>query len=240
MRNVVDLFVHPDNQTLLWETISRSPSFMIWNVSPQEKERLFQDTVKHFYLQYVSDPFPKMSLQDMNRETIMYMVNWLHRQPSILPSTSPSPPPRRYPENIQQSFETLQKEYEKMSTKPTPTAIDFKEKIEDTPLPNIQELLEKQQRDRENIFVAPAPAPPVPAAVPAPTPSAEINDLLHLCVKELRELKEWVKSLVQQRDVSSPSPSTEIPSSPESAESKSSLQLDVECLPSDSHHLFFA
>ena len=52
-----------------------------------------------------------------------------------------------------------------MMTKPPLPDVEFKEKSDDGPILNIEELIEQQKKERENVFVHP---PPPNAAVSQP------------------------------------------------------------------------
>jgi hypothetical protein len=95
----MSLYVHPENQKLLWTTIQTSPMFR----TDTEHAEWFRSVIETFYanLQHQNDLTPEQ-LRDVNMDTILYMVRELKRRKTAGPEkgggASPSPtrgePPR--------------------------------------------------------------------------------------------------------------------------------------------------
>jgi len=205
------LYVHQENQKLLWTTIQNVP--FIANLPPDFKQDWFRNIIKMFYEQN-PEIRDKSSLQNINKPPLQYMVNSakhiLEQQsqsvrkdkPAISPSAIQSEFTRydsdskKNHEWYSKAFAERQKEYEIMHAKPLAPDIDFSIKLDDSPITNVNELVEKYKREREqdmNVYsnlsnsIIPNPqmksnnnqvqvsvqAPvqsPTPVQVPVPTP----------------------------------------------------------------------
>ena len=175
-----NLYIHSQNQELLWNTISKAPLFQIINTA--YREQWFKNIIKMFYEKnpLINDT---NTLQIINKDTIQYMINDLkHIQQQKNQSQSLPPTPPQY-QNVSQSntplqtnsyvpleqnymgkselmerkqelsnnaFIQRQKEYEKMFEKPTVPEVNFKEKLDDEPISNMEELIERHKKEREN------------------------------------------------------------------------------------------
>lgn len=159
----MNLYIHPDNQTLLWNTINKSIDFINHHATFSEKEVWFQSIIKQFYINNINNSNNK-SLFDLNRETIKFMVDQLKNQTNSNQTTTQisdindvntkiieNPDNKKHQQ--QQSFIELQQEYEKMLSKNAPKSIDFTEKIEDEPITNMDELLEIYKKERESRII---------------------------------------------------------------------------------------
>lgn len=167
-----NLYIHSQNQELLWNTISKAPLFQI--INPAYREQWFKNIIQLFY-----DKYPLVrdsnSLQTINKETIQYMINELkhiqQQKPNYQPPATSQPAPNlqsnsysslepnymgkselmeRKQELSNNAFMQRQKEYEKMFEKPAVPEVNFKEKLDDEPISNIEELIEKHRREREH------------------------------------------------------------------------------------------
>jgi hypothetical protein len=122
-------------------------------------ERWFQNIIKNFYeanLNLTPD-----YLQQLNKTTIAYMINDLkkivgEKQNNIV--YIPEPPKMEFKERRENHHQentdfdnTRQTEYENMFKKPIPKDIDFRDKIDDVPVPegNFSELLQNHIKMRE-------------------------------------------------------------------------------------------
>jgi hypothetical protein len=224
------LYVHPENQTLLWETINKSPLIQqAFQNKYNEKTEWFRGIVKQVYSSIpVGKSLTRDELQQYNRNTITTLLSSVTplgggigthtiRAPggAVAPTTIPQwaqvssatqntpvrqtggvpPPPvsilkepmTEFSRNMgmgkknefQEQFSNRQKEYETMFQKPLPKEINFSETMEDGVITNMEELIQKEKRQREmeisqqfTVGIAP-PVSPVatidPQAPPANT-----------------------------------------------------------------------
>jgi hypothetical protein len=202
-------YIHPDNQTLLWNTIQKAPNFEKLGIN---KTQWFKSIIQDFYENEGKFIRTQIDLQNINKSTIAYMVHALKQMSTSLPSTSGSA------ERISQyndEFNHRQKEYEMMNAKPLPPQIDqVNEKIADEAITNMDELIRQQlnQREQELKMFGQSPQQLPPSAtkqdnVPIePTTEKKSvtwkNDIDRKEIDELREmvlqLKETVESLKKQ------------------------------------------
>ena len=70
-------YIQQDNQKLLWDVSQKMPN--IRNVFPEmtQQERWFKDVIQYFYEQNKFETLSKHRLENLNKETIKYMINSL-------------------------------------------------------------------------------------------------------------------------------------------------------------------
>ena len=217
-------YIHPDNQTLLWNTIQKAPNFEKLGIN---KTQWFKSIIQDFYENEGKFIRTQIDLQNINKSTIAYMVHALKQMNATLPSTSGSaermssalPSTSGSAERMTQyndEFNNRQKEYEMMNAKPLPPQMDqVNEKIADEAITNMDELIRQQlnQREQELKMFGQSPQQLPPSAVKSETVSIEPiamekksvswkNDIDRKEIDELREmliqLKETVESLKKQ------------------------------------------
>ena len=169
-------YINPSNQTILWNVIQKIKLFQI--IPKDEQEMWFKEIIGSFYKQNKQFKFNAIELQSLNKKTIEYMVQLLNIYASKKSdfNVQQKPPPQNNPymnfqhqntlqkpnmfvenstriENQSTSysneFVNRQKEYENMNKKETPPEPKFQEKIEDTVIENMQELVEQHMKQRE-------------------------------------------------------------------------------------------
>ena len=199
----MSLFIHAENQKLLWETINKSPLLLQhpkFNTNPNQKSEWFREIVKQVYYSipaYETRNLTRDELQQYNRSAIKTML-------ASLNGVGGPPAPTNYPNNpvgqparpvsilkepvtefsrnmvkkneFQEQFSNRQKEYETMFQKPLPKEINFSEDLDDGVITNMEELIQKQKRQREmeisqqfTVGIAPPELPVPPAAAILPT-----------------------------------------------------------------------
>ena len=147
------LFISNENQNLLYEMIHKTSGFETMFSSIDEKNRWFREIIEGFYKQIPQKHIDRETLKQMNREVLTYMVNSLK---------SRTPVQTQKPITILKREQPLQpKEYTSFFDIPKPQTIDFSEKIEDTIITNMDELIEEQKKMRERELQEYAPPPPV-------------------------------------------------------------------------------
>ena len=155
------LYIHPENQKILWETIHRHSS--IESIHPSVRTDWFKSVVKKMYETIPKPWFQQKITTDqlnmINRATIKYMINDL--KPVILQQPQSHQPFSNnsssiFSENksnhtsvIQSRFIEKQKEMESfMNTKP-PSEVNFKIDEIDEPISNMEELIKQHMSQRE-------------------------------------------------------------------------------------------
>jgi hypothetical protein len=197
-------YIHPDNQTLLWNTIQKAPNFEKLGIN---KTQWFKSIIQDFYENEGKFIRTQIDLQNINKSTIAYMVHALKQMSTSLPSTSGSA------ERISQyndEFNNRQKEYEMMNAKPLPPQMDqVNEKIADEAITNMDELIRQQlnQREQELKMFGQSPQQIQPATVKQdnvpiePTTEKKSvtwkNDIDRKEIDELREMVLQLKDTVE-------------------------------------------
>lgn len=154
----MSLYINPDNQTLLWTIIHKNQpaQHFFQKISPAQKENWFKSIIQHIYNQNKSRTLTIPELQQLNRDTLSYMLNNIREQET--PTTTIKNTPQAVPlssvaENkqtlINQQFSVRQKEYELMNEKKAPENINFSDSIADQPISNMDELIRTHMKQRE-------------------------------------------------------------------------------------------
>lgn len=162
----MNLYVNPENQNLLWNTVQKIPQFQL--MSNVNKESLFKHTIKTFYENTKNRRISSNDLKELNKETVQYIIqqcknaapqthqnniNYSFSENRELETMRPIQPVSDIKGSRQEQYVSevanRQKEYENMMKKEVPPEPNFKEKIEDTAIENMEELLQRQLKQRE-------------------------------------------------------------------------------------------
>lgn len=133
------LFISHENQHLLWNTIQNVPLFS-QTIPVELQSQWFRDIIGRFYQENSDLNLTQYDLQHLNKKFILHMINVLKIQAAQHqnPYNYFVEPQKEIIENIQEKSE------EKVN-------IEFKiEGEKDTPIENINELIERQERERQN------------------------------------------------------------------------------------------
>jgi hypothetical protein len=158
----MSLYIHPENQTLLWNTLQKNPKFQNLTINKQE---WFSGIIRAFYekIQYLP-PLTAQDLLQINRQTISYMMEEINTLMVDRPKFAES-------KKVVSDFNTRQQEYESALKPKLPPIADFSEKISDDVIQNMDELIQQQIRQRDyDVEKAKERLPPPPATQIAPTP----------------------------------------------------------------------
>jgi hypothetical protein len=161
------LYIHRENQTLLWNTIRKNPKFQEISIN---KDEWFSSIIKAFYekIQYLP-PLTNQDLLQINRQTISYMMEQINALLVDRPKLAES-------KKVVNDFTILQQEYESALKPKVPPIADFSEKISDDAIQNMDELLQQQIRQREyDIEKAKEQLPPPATVIRYPTTSSSNN-----------------------------------------------------------------
>ena len=83
----MSLYIHPENQRVLWTTINKANGFQ----EKRDADQWFKQVIAHFYSQNSHRVLGRDDLLKLNRETIEYMIQQL--KPSSMPSSVTSAMP---------------------------------------------------------------------------------------------------------------------------------------------------
>lgn len=163
----MSLYVNSENQELLWNLIHRhevmQPFFS--RMTPAQQGDWFKKVIQIFYNKYANANVTVDLLKEINRDTLIYMIEFA-RGGMNSPENASSVNMSNSIQYVNQSgrpitdntvirqtqtemFSVRQKEYEQMTEKKSPPVLDFNEKIEDTAISNMDELIQEQLRMRE-------------------------------------------------------------------------------------------
>jgi uncharacterized protein YqgV (UPF0045/DUF77 family) len=168
----MSLFVHPENQQLLWNIVNSNVyvnQFFVTNPTVK-KEEWFKQMIEYFYKKLDQKEITYDELNVLNKDALTYMVQNIHTSsPAFSPSVRNIEPqfqaPTSYPNNnietppivantreqqYTNDFKSREQEYTSMIEKKVPTDIDFSEKIDEEPIQNIDELLQQQMKERDS------------------------------------------------------------------------------------------
>jgi hypothetical protein len=173
----MSLFVHPENQKLLWNVVSKNMLVSdYFSGFPSKKEEWFKSIVQSIYEHNKYRTINQSELLIINKEAISYMIQNVKNAKSVQP---PTPPPndqtflKSYSitenkvEKIGNQFTEKQLEYNSLFEKKVPETIEFGE-AQDKPLSNMDELIKKHMEERESELKKYAPLPLV-------TPPTEVR-----------------------------------------------------------------
>ena len=171
----MSLYILPENQKLIWDTISKVPLFQKLCNETHNGEQWFQSIIQSNYSKIQHIHLDKNDLRNLNKETIQNMLQELKNKYAIQPALSQNvfshtasfqsntydnikpnvSETRGYileqkQNALNQHFQTRQEEYGNLLKKPTVNEIDFREKMDDDkPIDNMEELLKKQMLERD-------------------------------------------------------------------------------------------
>ena len=155
----MSLYIDPRNQKLLWELIHKNPYLMTVfppkdNFSQKNKEIWFKTIISNTYATLPPNITSPMLL-DINKETLTIMNRDLYQRCNIEKKKDNEPIYSRNinsenrVETLNREFSERQKEYERMTQKPAIPEVSFEEKKDDGVIKNMDELIQKQLRERE-------------------------------------------------------------------------------------------
>lgn len=171
-----NLFIHKENQILLWNTISKHENF--YAIGADAATEWFKSHIENTYLSLKNENRQQMKnkndiynfLLSINKKCLLEMLWELNNMQLQQPRQQPHPAFIEDPimagyissstqkdkmtsadnNDFAASFEMRQKEYENMFSKKAAPEMDFLEKVSDEPI-NITELVAKYQKEREEM-----------------------------------------------------------------------------------------
>jgi hypothetical protein len=207
----MSIYVTPENQKLLWSVLHKNPLIaQVFSANQiHQKELWFKTIIENFFNQYRFKTLSKRDLQQLNQDTLNYMIQQLRehlsksqpaKQNISVPSSqnlmidTPPIPQNNRQDLFNNQFQQRQKDYEQMSEKKAPDTIDFRDKVDDEPISNMDELIRTHMQMRENELKQYSPPPPnalpVPTSVNVPVPLQEVpNQPNHNITTEIKEIE---------------------------------------------------
>ena len=171
----MSLFILPENQKLIWNTMNKVPSFQkMGENTTDDREAWFKNIIQDIYDKNKNKSVSVQELRQLNKETISLMISRLKTSnvngsvsSSFLSTTPITDTTREFSLNddktatrnymleqkqdvLNNEFTNRQQEFESMMKPKSVTDIDFREKNDDDlPIENMEELLQTQMRERE-------------------------------------------------------------------------------------------
>lgn len=161
----MSLFVHNENQRMLWETLNKLPIFQevfsqnsMSTLRFQDPQIWFKNIIQLFYDNNRFRPLSSADLKELNREVMKYAIENLkssyNRQATSVAQMETGIQQQQYyveskQDNYTRQFTDLQQVYEKMGAKPEPPKAEFAEGLKDEAISNMDELLRKHMAERE-------------------------------------------------------------------------------------------
>uniref|UniRef100_A0A6C0JGG2 Uncharacterized protein n=1 Tax=viral metagenome TaxID=1070528 RepID=A0A6C0JGG2_9ZZZZ len=191
------VYISTENQNTLWNVIQKNPDvteFFAKNRSQLTKEMWFKSILRIFYNENQYRKFTKPELFEINKQTITYMVNDIRRKNVDMDETQKQINTNSLPSNVNiandnnqflKSYSVIENkvdkignkyaekesEYNALFDKKVPEEINFSEK-QDTPLPNMEDLIKQHLREREEEVIKYAP---LPLAIPTISANTQPN-----------------------------------------------------------------
>lgn len=181
----MSLFIEPSNQNLLWEMIHRNTQLNQVFENQHDKQQWFKQIISNKYQTLNNEVLSRERLSSINKEVLSSMWSGLQNiliekntrvntetnsQINALESTYSRSLPKQ--DSYNSTFENRQKEYNEMFQRPVPTDIDFTEKQDDEAITNMNELIEKAKREREQEYTQYSP----PSLIPPKSLSLNIQE----------------------------------------------------------------
>ena len=165
----MSLFIHNENQNLLWNIISKCEPFtrFFYRNNQYNPNLWFRNIIQKFYSENTSNRFTKDGLNELNREVLKYMVDDLKTllNPQQVPimeqpiHSNVSSFVETREEMFSRQFDEKQKEYNSLLAKPVPPTVDFGGNIKDEAISNMDDLLRNQMKQREEELKQYSPPP---------------------------------------------------------------------------------
>lgn len=166
------LFVHRENQEILWQNITQTDAFQrtFSQRPPYESNEWFKNIIQMFYQESLRQRIDsRPALSDFNRQVLRYMLQDLSQRVAAQQPTNPLLNDRMITHNLQPStmeskeeihareFAQRQRDYDALLKRPEPPAPKFGETVKDDVITNMDELIQQQMKMREQIVIPPPP-----------------------------------------------------------------------------------
>jgi hypothetical protein len=130
----MSLYVHPENQKILWNSIHKTPQFQ--QLPTHVKEQFFKSVIQIFYEKYKHVNLNSESLRQLNKDTILIMI---HKLKEMNGSSSTGPP----------HTETHQHPY---AASPSPLLNNYMTPSFSTVNPNVMVSKDSEKGERRDVY----------------------------------------------------------------------------------------
>jgi len=166
------LFVHRENQEILWQNVTQSEAFQrtFSQRPPYESNEWFRNIIQMFYQESVRQRIEtRPALVEFNRQVLRFMLQDLSQRVTAQKPSNPLLNDRMITHNLQPSgmeskeemhareFAQRQREYDALLKRPEPPAPQFGDTVKDEVITNMDELIQQQLRMREQMVASMPP-----------------------------------------------------------------------------------
>lgn len=196
----MSLYIIPENQKLIWDYIHKVPVFVsTWqNTVPGEKEQRFNQIISHFYESVKYKTLNVQDVRQLNRQTIMAILDDTKKIRSVDTATSQTFPTidntvtQQYmlehkQQELSSHFNDREKEYSLMLKGSAPPQIDFRlSEMDEGPIENMNALIEQHMKSRDTQFAM------------QPLATNTENQIISDLVNTVQEMKQTIAKMQQE------------------------------------------
>ena len=196
----MSLYIIPENQQLIWDYIHKVPVFVsTWqNTVPGEKEQRFNQIISHFYESVKYKTLNVQDVRQLNRQTIMAILDDTKKIRSVDTATSQTFPTidntvtQQYmlehkQQELSSHFNDREKEYSLMLKGSAPPQIDFRlSEMDEGPIENMNALIEQHMKSRDTQFAM------------QPLATNTENQIISDLVNTVQEMKQTIAKMQQE------------------------------------------
>ena len=174
------LYIHPENQQLLWKIANQNPMVKSYfaNYPENIQETWFKQIISSFYENNRNNVSTSEQLYEINKNSLAYMVQDVKRNIEYAQSRQQfASPPQQFaqqgPDHLKSysvtenkedkfmaQYNEFQQNYQSMFDKKVPESVDFSEKFSEGPISgNMEDLIQKHLRERDEELKRYAPPP---------------------------------------------------------------------------------
>ena len=170
-------YITASNQEMLWRTIQKNSLFS-QTLTQEQQPIWFREIIGNFYSENVNKNLSNSELLELNKSTLRFMIHNLKgrviREPALNEPINDRLEPRSV--SYQSNYDTLQNNYNDMHKRIIPQEPDFKERMYDDKIQNMDELIQQQLRERKLDI----PKPPVELMSKSVNPIIESNETMEV------------------------------------------------------------
>jgi hypothetical protein len=198
-------YITASNQEMLWRTIQKNALFS-QTLTQEQQPIWFREIIGNFYSENVNKNLSNSELLELNKSTLRFMIHNLKGRVTREPTLNEPINDRLEPQSVsyQSNYDTLQNNYNDMHKRNVPEEPDFKERMDDEKILNMDELIQQQLRERKLDI----PKPPVELMSKSVNPVIESNEMIEvkdMSVQtensDINELKRQLETLIHRVDV---------------------------------------
>lgn len=194
-------YITASNQEMLWRTIQKNSLFS-QTLTQEQQPIWFRDIIGNIYSENVNKRLGNNELLELNKSTLRFMIHNLKGRVTREPALNEPINDRLEPQSAsyQSNYDTLQNNYNDMHKRIIPQEPDFKERMDDDKIQNMDELLQQQLRERKLDI----PKPPV-ELISKSTNQVHPMEVKNASVQtengDVYELKRQLETLINRVDV---------------------------------------